>query len=146
MLGFGANGNELRHLRWLPTDEWRGLMRQISVVSVPVSDQERAKQFYAETLGFTVLEDAAFGNGMRWIQLGVPDARSTTIALVTWFEAMPAGSLRGLVIDCEDINADYERLREKGVVFSGPPGPQPGGVFAAFSDPDGNQMALHQID
>lgn len=57
---------------------------------------------------------------------------------------MAAGSLRGLVIDCDDLNADYEAMLERGVSFLAPPAEMPGGVFASFVDPDGNQIALRQ--
>jgi predicted enzyme related to lactoylglutathione lyase len=63
---------------------------------------------------------------------------------VTWFDEMPSGSLRGLVIDCADLDEQYRTLTERGVRFSGPPSRQPGGVFAILSDPDGNRISLRQ--
>ena len=44
-------------------------LNNLQVVSVPVSDQDRARQFYAEQLGFTVEIDSSFGEGMRWVML-----------------------------------------------------------------------------
>jgi predicted enzyme related to lactoylglutathione lyase len=118
-------------------------MQHVSVVSVPVSDQGRAKRFYVDQVGLAVVFESAFGDDLRWIQLGIPGAQ-TTLTLVTWFDEMPPGSLRGLVIDCEDLDKDYQSLAEAGVTFLGPPSRQPGGIFASFSDPDGNQISLHQ--
>ena len=120
-------------------------MQHISVVSIPVSDQERARAFYVERLGLEVIADTTFGDDLRWVQLGFHGA-ATSITLVTWFDEMPAGSLRGLVVDCEDIDAEHRRLSERGVPFLGPPAPQPGGIFCMFRDPDGNVIALHQAD
>jgi predicted enzyme related to lactoylglutathione lyase len=120
-------------------------MKSISVVSVPVADPERAKNFYIDKLGFTLIADATFGDGLRWLQVGIAGAQ-TSLTLVTWFEEMPAGSLRGLVIDCDDIERTYRTLIERGVVFHAPPAEQPGGLFAMLSDPDGNVLALHQAD
>jgi catechol 2,3-dioxygenase-like lactoylglutathione lyase family enzyme len=57
----------------------------IEVISVPVRDQDVAKKFYAETLGFTVAMDSAFGDGMRWVMLRPPGGESA-ITLVTWFD------------------------------------------------------------
>jgi predicted enzyme related to lactoylglutathione lyase len=118
-------------------------MRFISVVSVPVSDQTRAKDFYVDLLGFTLVTEATFGDELRWIQVGIPGAE-TTLTLVTWFDEMPPGSLRGLVIDCDDLEQEYQTLTARGVPFLGGPERQPGGVFATLTDPDGNQIALRQ--
>ncbi|WP_433522274.1 VOC family protein [Nocardia pseudovaccinii] len=118
-------------------------MRFVSVVSVPVSDQQRAKRFYVEQLGLDVIAEAPFGDELRWIQVGIPGAE-TSLTLVNWFDEMPAGSLRGLVIDCEDLDTDYRTLVERGVPFIGPPEPQPGGIFAILVDPDGNRISLRQ--
>ena len=63
---------------------------------------------------------------------------------MNWFDEMPPGSLRGLVIDCEDLDKDYQALTGRGVSFTGPPSRQPGGVSAILSDPDGNLISLRQ--
>ncbi|WP_062465185.1 VOC family protein [Demequina soli] len=116
----------------------------ISVVSIPVSDQQRAKAYYVDVLGFTVVEEAPFGGGMSWIQLAPPGSSGATVTLVTWFDAMPAGGLRGLVIDTDDIDAAYEDLLARGADLGGPPSRMAGGIFVMVTDPDGNQFALHQ--
>jgi len=64
----------------------------VEVVSIPVSDQDRARDFYVDVLGLELIRDAQMGPGMRWVQLGAPGGRGTTLTLVTWFETMPAGS------------------------------------------------------
>ena len=74
----------------------------LSVVSVPVSDQDRAKAFYVGQLGFTEQMDTSFGEGMRWVMLRPPGA-ATSVTLVTWFGSMPAGSLKGSVLACDDL-------------------------------------------
>jgi predicted enzyme related to lactoylglutathione lyase len=118
-------------------------VQHISVVSVPVSDQGRAKRFYTEQLGWELIAEATFGDELRWIQVG-PNGGQASITLVTWFDEMPAGSLRGLVIESEDLQSDYEALRSRGVPFLGPPQPQAGGTFATLTDPDGNHLSLRQ--
>ena len=57
---------------------------------MPVSDQERAKLFYRDVLGFELLREEPMGPKQKWIQLA-PQGCSTTIALVTWFDAMRPG-------------------------------------------------------
>jgi predicted enzyme related to lactoylglutathione lyase len=119
-------------------------MQRVSVISVPVTDQERAKHFYTDQVGFQLLLEASFGEQLRWIQVG--PGRGPSLTLVTWFDEMPAGSLRGLVFDCDDLDADYAAMSGRGVKFSSPPTQQPGGVFATFIDPDGNHVSLRQAD
>jgi predicted enzyme related to lactoylglutathione lyase len=119
-------------------------MQHVSVISVPVSDQERSKRFYTDQVGFRLLFEASFGEHLHWIQVG-PGA-GPSLALVTWFDEMPAGSLRGLVFDCDDLDGDYAAMSSRGVPFSGAPTQQPGGVFATFIDPDGNRVSLRQAD
>jgi catechol 2,3-dioxygenase-like lactoylglutathione lyase family enzyme len=115
----------------------------IAVVSVPVSDQERAKRFYVGTLGLELIRDDTSVPGMRWIQVAPPGGQ-TQLTLVTWFESMPAGSLRGLVLRMSDLQADYEALEAKGVEFEGPPASQPWGLETVAHDPDGNAIVLQQ--
>jgi catechol 2,3-dioxygenase-like lactoylglutathione lyase family enzyme len=119
-------------------------MLRLSVISVPVTDQERAKRFYTEKVGFRLLFESSFGPELRWIQVGPGDGPS--VALVTWFDEMPPGSVRGLVFDSDDLDADYVAMTSRGVSFHGPPAQRAGGVFASFSDPDGNQLSLRQAD
>jgi predicted enzyme related to lactoylglutathione lyase len=115
----------------------------VSVVSVPVSDQDRAKRFYLDQLGLSLVAESTFGDDLRWVQVGIPGAQ-TSLTLVTWFDEMPPGSLRGLVIDCADLDGQYRTLTDRGVAFHGPPSRQPGGIFAILSDPDGNRISLRQ--
>jgi catechol 2,3-dioxygenase-like lactoylglutathione lyase family enzyme len=118
-------------------------IRNVQVVSVPVSDQDRAKAFYVETLGFTLRGDSPFGEGQRWVEVAPPTGE-TTLTLVTWFPTMPPGSLKGLVLGTDDIEGDYAALRERGVAFHGPIQREFWGTFATFDDPDGNSWVLSQ--
>lgn len=130
-------------------------MKAIEVISIPVSDQERAKQFYLK-LGFEVLVEAPMGNGQSWIQMGFPD-QETTISLVSKWPykevEMPAGSLHGIILETDDIEKDVRELKQKGVEVGiiGPAGYEAGkisetpwGKFTHFNDPDGNGLNLHE--
>ena len=116
---------------------------QVAVVSVPVSDQERAKAFYVDRLGFELLRDDSSVPGMRWIQVSPPGG-GPSLTLVDWFETMPPGSLRGLVFSVEDLDAEYAHLVANGVSFEGPPESQPWAKETVFVDPDGNQFVLQE--
>jgi catechol 2,3-dioxygenase-like lactoylglutathione lyase family enzyme len=119
-------------------------VQEVTVVSIPVSDQERAKAFYVDTLGLQLVRDDDSVPGLRWIQVA-PKQGGTALTLVTWFESMPPGCLRGLVLSSEDLRADYEQLVAKGVEFDGPPQPQPYTALEVVAhDPDGNRLVLQQ--
>ena len=112
------------------------------IVSVPVSDQEGAKNFYRDVLGFELLRDDPMGPGVRWIQLAPPGC-STTIALVTWFDTMQPGGLQGVMLNVTDIDADHATLSARGLQLTDI-GEEPWGRYAMFSDPDGNGWILRQ--
>jgi catechol 2,3-dioxygenase-like lactoylglutathione lyase family enzyme len=117
----------------------------LSVVSIPVSDQDRAKAFYTDVLGFQAITDNPYGDGLRWVQVRALGT-STSFTLVTWFPSMPAGSLQGLVIETPDVQAAYLELLEKGVHFAHEPRKELWGTFTTFSDPDGNGFVLSQAE
>jgi catechol 2,3-dioxygenase-like lactoylglutathione lyase family enzyme len=119
-------------------------LTNLSLVSVPVTDQDRAKRFYADTLGFSVDIDNSFGDGMRWVMLRPPGS-GTAITLVTWFETMPAGSLKGSVLVCDDLEKTLGELTARGVSFNENEVQEaPWGRWKTFDDPDGNGWVLQQ--
>lgn len=116
-------------------------MKSISIISIPVTDQQAAKEFYLK-LGFKLLVEAPFDT-YKWIQLAFPGQEAVSITLVTWFPNMPAGSINGFVIDTDDLDKEIEELTARGITV-GRIDQTPWGKFAAVTDPDGNRMSLHQ--
>ena len=112
------------------------------IISVPVHDQERAKQFYRDVLGFDLVRDEPMGPNQKWIQLA-PKGCSTTIALVTWFDGMRPGGLQGVMLNVTDIDADHRELSGRGLALTDIQ-QQPWGRFTMFKDPDGNGWILRQ--
>uniref|UniRef100_UPI0035CA3206 VOC family protein n=1 Tax=uncultured Sphingomonas sp. TaxID=158754 RepID=UPI0035CA3206 len=115
----------------------------VAVVSVPVKDPAAALKFYTEVIGLRVLRDEPMGPEMRWIQLQ-PEDGGATIALVTWFDAMPPGSVQGLMLGVADVAAEHARIATLGVDLS-PVDAQPWGRFTMLKDPDGNGLILAQL-
>lgn len=112
----------------------------INILSIPVNNQETAKDFYTNKLNFKVLRDDTFGD-QRWLQLTI-DGAQTSITLVT--HGMPAGSQKGVVLATHDIHADHATLTAQGVELS-PIQEMPWGMSATFADPDGNGWVLQQL-
>lgn len=73
-----------------------------------------------------------------------PKGGAPSLTLVTWFETMPAGSLQGLVLASDDLQAECDRLATEGVGFDRPLEKQPWGTEAVICDPDGNKLVLQQ--
>src|SRR5690606_16415311 len=89
-------------------------LTHIDIFSVGVTDQEAAKAFYTEKLGFRVVRDDPFGN-QRWIQVAPPNGQ-TSITLVT--DVMPPGAQQGIVLVTSDVRADHAALKANGVAIS----------------------------
>ena len=114
---------------------------RVESVSVPVSDQVQAKEFYVEILGFELLVDDTWREGMRWSEVA-PENSATSLMLVTWQAGMLPGMYRVLVIATDDVQAIYQELVPKGIRFDLPPTQTPSGTQAMFRDPDGNALLL----
>ena len=118
---------------------------QVGTVMVPVSDQDRALEFYTSKLGFEKRGDVPFGDGDRWLDVAPPGA-ATTIALVPPREGDTAGIESMVGFTTEDIDAAHEHLRSQGVdvdeevMRMGDPVPP----MFFFRDLDGNSFLLVQ--
>jgi catechol 2,3-dioxygenase-like lactoylglutathione lyase family enzyme len=118
-------------------------IRQVSTVIVPVSDQNKAIDFYTEKLGFEKRTDVPMGESMRWIEVA-PAGAATTIAIVPPREGEAAGIETRVAFETDDIEADYASLKSQGVdvdeEISRMGGPVPPMFF--FRDLDGNQLLI----
>jgi len=114
---------------------------RVEVVSVPVSDPDRAKDFYVNVLGMELLQDMPMDASTRWIQVRPPGSEAS-IALVTWFPSMAPGSYKGLVLETPDMESTVAEIAAKGFVIGSEIDDQPWGRFVSFDDPDGNGIVL----
>lgn len=117
--------------------DWR-----LELVQVPVSDVDRAKEFY-ERVGFVIEHDHQVSDELRFVQL-TPPGSPTSIAIGTGFGKMEPGSLEALQLVVADIQAAREHLVERGVEV-GEVQEFPWGSFVFFADPDGNRWSVQQI-
>jgi catechol 2,3-dioxygenase-like lactoylglutathione lyase family enzyme len=126
---------------------------KLEVVVVPVSDVDRAKQFYSEQVGFNVDVDHRAGEQFRVVQL-TPPGSACSVTIGAGLSDMPPGSVKGLQLVVADIEAARAELISRGVEVSsiqhfddGVQKEGPGGdwnSFIFFSDPDGNGWAVQQ--
>ena len=114
---------------------------QVESVSVPVSDQEQAKEFYVDTLGFELVVDNTWREGLLWSEVA-PQNSATSLMLVTWSACMLPGMYRVIVMATDDIQAIHAGLLARGIDFELAPTETPRGTQAMFRDPDGNALLL----
>src|SRR5438270_6734125 len=100
----------------------------IQLLSVPVTDQDRARDFYVDVLGFDLVADMPMGPDQRWVQVA-PKGAETSITLVTWFGTMSPGSLKGIVLETDNLESDVAALAARGVKIDGGIQEQPWGRF-----------------
>jgi predicted enzyme related to lactoylglutathione lyase len=116
---------------------------KLELVAVPVTDVDRAKDFYAEKAGFTVDHDHTVSDEIRFVQL-TPPGSACSIALGKGISEVPPGSAQGLQMVVDDIEAARAELVGRGVE-AGEIQNFPWGRFVFFSDPDGNGWAVQQL-
>jgi len=75
------------------TDSVHVPISHVQLSSVPVSDQDKARDFYLDALGSELVSDTEMGSAMTWVQVRLMGS-VTSLTLVTWFSTMPAGSLK----------------------------------------------------
>jgi catechol 2,3-dioxygenase-like lactoylglutathione lyase family enzyme len=116
---------------------------RLELVQVPVSDVDRALEFYVSKAGFVLDHDHDIGGGVRFVQL-TPPGSPASIAIGEGLSEMRPGSVEGLQLVVTDIEAARAELAGRGVPVS-EVSDFPWGRFVFFSDPDGNSWAVQQI-
>jgi catechol 2,3-dioxygenase-like lactoylglutathione lyase family enzyme len=116
---------------------------KLELVNVPVTDVDRAKDFYVDKVGFVADHDHVVSDDLRFVQL-TPPGSACSICIGTGLTQMTPGSLDNMqmvVSNADDIRAE---LVGRGVEAS-EVDEQPWGRFVYFSDPDGNGWALQEL-
>ena len=130
---------------------------KLEVVTIPVTDLDRAKDFYVDKLGFNSDIDHTISDEIRLVQLTAPGS-ACSIHLGQNGGGMTPGSLRGLFLVVSNLRAALDQLAERGVEVGEPQIFEEGSYRPAregenldlvgcvfFSDPDGNAWTLQQI-
>lgn len=127
---------------------------QLDTVPVYVRDQDVARAFWTDRLGFEVVQDTPMGPDQRWLEVA-PAGSAVRLVLYRATPEQPGagsmleveqrvGTFTGYVFSTDDIGRERKELGERDVVFTMEPDPQPWGTFAMFTDQDGNGFGLMQ--
>ena len=136
-------------------------MIKLSNAQLWVHDQDEALAFYTKKLGMEVRADVTLpemGN-FRWLAVGPAGQPDVSIVLMTipgppvmdaqtaeQVESLMAKGFAGTIfLTTEDVHADYEQLKSRGVEFSETPEERPYGIDSGFHDPSGNSFRLTQV-
>jgi len=123
------------------SEQGKTRITEVRTVAIPVSDQDRALEFYVGKLGFEKRVETPYGsNGQRWIEVA-PAGAATSLALVPPGPGQHAGVDTGIRFTTVDTEADHADLRGRGVDVDAEITRWPG-VPPMFSlrDPDGNRL------
>jgi len=120
------------------------MFTDVSHVTVYVNNQEKALDYYTNVLGFEKRTDAPFGDGMRWIEVGIPGAK-INFNLITGYggwEPERVGKSTGILLSADIVRETIEALRGRGVKITMEPESFDWGTNACFEDMDGNSYVL----
>jgi catechol 2,3-dioxygenase-like lactoylglutathione lyase family enzyme len=117
---------------------------RLELINVPVSDVDRAKAFYVDKVGFNPDHDHQVSDDMRFVQL-TPPGSGCSISIGTGLgNEIEPGSLNGLQLVVDDIEAARAELAGRGVEVTEVER-FPWGAFVFFRDPDGNAWAVQEV-
>ena len=130
------------------------MITNVSLVTLYVSDQDEAKKFYTEVLGFEERADVRMGDGFRWVTVGHPSQPELQLTLMlpgppldddmagAVRRALAKGSMGGVGLRTDDCRKDYDTFSAKGVEFVQEPSDRPYGIEAVMRDNSGNWLVL----
>jgi catechol 2,3-dioxygenase-like lactoylglutathione lyase family enzyme len=116
---------------------------KLELVPVPVTDVDRAIEFYTKKVGFNLDHDHQVNEKLRFVQL-TPPGSACSIVIGDGITEMTPGSQQGLQMVVKNAQEAHDELQGRGVEVSDV-NPMDWGNFVFFSDPDGNSWALQEI-
>jgi catechol 2,3-dioxygenase-like lactoylglutathione lyase family enzyme len=116
---------------------------KIELITIPVSDVDRAKSFYVDQVGFNADHDHVVSEDLRFVQL-TPPGSACSISIGKGLTDAEPGSVKGMQMVVENAQAAHDELAARGVAVSDVDS-MPWGEFVFFSDPDGNAWAVQQL-
>jgi lactoylglutathione lyase len=130
------------------------MLTRVGTITVQVTDQDRALEYYTKKLGFEVRSNQPMGPNQRWIEVAPPGAQTRILLYKATPDAPGAASFEeatasigkptGMVLETDDIVATFAQLKANGVPIEDEPKQQPYGWWGVFADQDGNSYGVHQ--
>jgi lactoylglutathione lyase len=124
------------------TQEVVSMITNIATVAVYVDNQQKSLSFWTEQVGFVVHRNQPMTPDSSWIEVGPKDASTRLVlypkAMMPNWQELKAS----IVFECDDMDATYREMSEKGVKFLEEPQKMPWGTYARFEDIDGNEFIL----
>src|SRR2546423_9656158 len=93
------------------------MIKGIKFATIPVTDQDRALEFYTKKLGFRVLTDAPYDGTQRWIELGIPRAETRVVLFTADDHKKLMGGFMNFTFFTDDVEGTAKELKERGVEF-----------------------------
>jgi lactoylglutathione lyase len=121
------------------------MITNLNTIALYVRDQQRAKQFYVDTLGFEATTDADMGGMGRWIEVAPKGARTAFVLAdaAAFGKEDRVGDSADVTLSCADVRALHAELAGKGVPVTEPE-TQSWGTFIKVTDPDGNDLIVSE--
>ena len=117
------------------------MITHLKFVGLPCRDQDAQLKFWTEKMGFRVTTDQPMGE-QRWIELAIHNGGTGLVLFTPEGHEDRIGTFFNGSFACDDVEATYRQLSERGVEFRTPPTKQPWGTYAVFRDPEGNEFVL----
>ena len=130
------------------------MITNISLITLWVTDQDAARDFYVQKLGFQGKVDQTMGEGFRRVTIGHPDQPELEVTLMVpgppldpdmaraTERSLAQGQMGGFGLNTDDCQKTYDELTAQGVEFTQPPSERPYGVEAVMRDNSGNWLVL----
>lgn len=130
------------------------MITNISLITLWVTDQDEARDFYVQKLGFKEKADVKLGDGFRWVTVFHPDQPELEVTLMVpgppldpemaqaIERSLANGTMGGFGLSTDDCQNAYEQLSSQGIEFVQPPSKRPYGVEAVMRDDSGNWLVL----
>lgn len=118
------------------------MIKLVKLVTIPVTDQDRAMDFYTRQLGFRIITDSPFDGKQRWIELGIPRAETKIVLFTATGQEKAIGGFMNISFAADNVKATVKELKARGVEFMEEPTTADWGEYAIFKDPDGNKFVV----
>jgi predicted enzyme related to lactoylglutathione lyase len=118
------------------------MFKKIGTITVGVSDQDKALDFYVNTLGFEKIDDQPMSETERWVEVALPGGQTHIMLGLRGQSATDRSGFTGYVLHADNIEETYATLKTRGVNITNELATQPWGKWAQFADPDGNEFGV----